>query len=483
MKKIVAMLLCVILVLSVFAGCSSNKGSTAQDTTAAADTTAAGETTGEDTTAEETSDEVITLTWVGAGWAANDKAKNCIAKWEEQNPNIKVNYIELGSAVDTEYLKNLDVMVAAGETVDITYLGIGDLYNRVLNGGAQEISTQIAASGDDFEAMYGGLATTMLTYNDEVYGVPYCNNTFKVFYNKTMVEEAGITIPETWTLEEFTEIAKQVDAANGDAYGCIFPSTWSDLCYAAAQVAGWTLVTTDESGAVVPNFEDETFQSVLQWVKDLADVDGVSPSYATIKSESLNRRMALANGQTAMIVDGPYTLVWMNNYMFNDPGEGALSFELGVAELPVATEEAKNVSFESLVGAFYVPKSAKYAAEAYEFAKFICNECLIESACYMPTYTEANMEDATQSLRTFVDTNGDVHEDIYAQEVAEKAVTCPGESHLAYWNYDPSMAAYTSLMTTLFDEQYTLFLTGEMDMAEWSAYMQDLGATEIANAN
>ena len=38
-------------------------------------------------------------------------------------------------------------------------------------------------------------------------------------------------------------------------------------------------------------------------------------------------------------------------------------------------------------------------------------------------------------------------------------------------------------MSTLFNEQYALFMNGEMDLAEWVEMMQELGETEIANAN
>ena len=38
-------------------------------------------------------------------------------------------------------------------------------------------------------------------------------------------------------------------------------------------------------------------------------------------------------------------------------------------------------------------------------------------------------------------------------------------------------------MTTLYNEQYSLFFNGEMDLEDWVAMMQDLGAAEIANAN
>ena len=150
----------------------------------------------------------VTLTWVGAGWLQNDKAEKVIAKWNELHPDIAVNYIDMGTVVDTAYLVNLDTMISGGEVVDVTYLTYGDVYSRVINGGALPLDEYIAAAGDDYEAMYGTLSTAMLEYEGQIYGVPYAGNTFKVFYNKDMFEEAGIEIPETWSLDELTEIAR-----------------------------------------------------------------------------------------------------------------------------------------------------------------------------------------------------------------------------------------------------------------------------------
>ena len=423
----------------------------------------------------------VTLTWVGAGWLQNDKAEKVIAKWNELHPDIAVNYIDMGTVVDTAYLVNLDTMISGGEVVDVTYLTYGDVYSRVINGGALPLDEYIAAAGDDYEAMYGTLSTAMLEYEGQIYGVPYAGNTFKVFYNKDMFEEAGIEIPETWSLDELTEIAQKLTTP--DTYGIVFPYTWVDICYAPAMVSGWQPVIQDEEGNILPNFDDEVFKTCLQWAKDLADVYNVSPSIAVMEAESLNRRQALANGDAAMIIDGPYTLVWLQNYMFNDPGDGPLPFTLGAADIPYVTEEGKEVSFNTIAGAFYVPKTAKYPAEAYEFAKFVCNECCEESANYMPIYRDADMEAATTSFMEYTDNNGTLHTDIFELETAIDAVATPYEAHIGYWGYDPALSSYTSLMTTLFTEQYKLFLNGEMDMEDWVAMMQDLGAAEIAAAN
>lgn len=427
--------------------------------------------------------EEITLTWVGAGWNQNDKANQIITKWNALHPDIKVNYIDMGTAVDTSYLVNFDTMVSGGETVDVTYLTYNDVYNRVINGGALALDEYIAAAGDDYEAMYGTMSTALLKYNDKIYGVPYAGNTFKVFYNKTLTDSLNIEIPETWSITEFAAVAKQLHESGEVQYGLVFPYTWSDIVYSGAELSGWQMVKVAADGSILPNFDDEIFMTHMQWAYDMASVEGVTPDMATYRAESINRRQALATGMTGMILDGPYTLVWLQNYMYNDPGEGALSFELGVTNIPYTTESGKDVSYNTVAGAFYVPKSAAHPAEAYEFAKFVCNECPEEAANYMPIYAEADMAAATKSFTEYTDANGDQHSEVYPQDVAEGAVATPFESHVGRYNYDPTLAQYKSLMYTLFNEQYALFLNGEMELTEWVEMMQDLGEMEIANAN
>lgn len=428
-------------------------------------------------------DKPVSLRWVGAGWSQNDKAKKIIEKWDAAHPDIKVEYIELGTYVDEGYLANLDTMISGGEVVDVTYLTYGDVYKRVINGGALPLDEYIEAAKDNYEEMYGTLSTALLSFENKLYGVPYAGNTFKVFYNKTMTDAAGITIPETWSIAEFTETAKKLYDAEKGVYGCVFPYTWDTICYVPAELCGWMSVKKLDDGSLAPNFDDETFKTSLKWCRDLSLEEKIAPDLATMRSESINRRQALATGKTAMIVDGPFTLVWMQNYIFNDPGEGKLGFELGVTNVPYVDERGADVSYNTVAGAFYVPKSAKYPAEAYEFAKFVCNECPEESANYMPIYRKADMSKAVISFTDYVDAKGNKHTEVYPVDVAIAAVATPFESHIGRYNYDPSLATYTSLMSTLFSEQYSLYLNDEMGLDEWVDMMQELGKAELAKAN
>ncbi len=468
-KRIFSVCLVLVLLAGLLAGCGK------QDDV---------QTPGNDG-ADGTGTETITLNWVSdGGWAQNEKADKILEKWYAVHPEIQINRIEVGSQVDDAYLANLDTMIGGGETVDLTYLTYDEVYKRVLAGGALPLDEYIQAAGDDYESMYGTLSTSLLQYRDEIYGVPYAGNTFKVFYNKTVTDAAGITIPESWSIEEFTEVARQLNDPENGFYGCIFPSNWDQICYVSAQLSGWCSVERLDDGTVVPNFDDETFKTCLKWVRDLAAVDKVTPDYGTIKAESINRRQALAEGKTAMIIDGPFTLVWLQNYMFNDPGAGELGFELGVTDIPYVNDAGREVSYNTVAGAFYVPKTAAHPAEAYEFAKFICNECPEEAANYMPIYSGADMAAATKSFTEYTDNNGVLHTEVYPEEVALAAVATPYEAYVARWNFDPTLSAYTSLMEkTLFTEQYGLYLNGEMELDEWVDMMQQLGQAEIANMN
>ena len=424
-------------------------------------------------------EEEITLIWVGAGWNQNDKSAKIIEKWNAIHPNIHVEYQDKGTLVDDAYKTNLDSMIADGVTVDITYLTTADVYRRVLAGGALPLDEYIAAAGDDFVDMYGTMTTALLSYDGQVYGVPYAGNTFKVFYNKDMVAAKGIEIPETWSLEEFTEIAKQLNDPENGIYGVTFPYAWIDIVYAPANLSGWDMVKYDDDGNIVPCFDDQLFKDVMAAAKALADDYQVAPSLATIMAESINRRQTLMTGKAAMIVDGPYTLVWMQNYMFNDPGEGPMDFELGVADLPYATEDGIGVSYNTVAGAFYIPKTSAHPAEAYEFEKFLCNECMQESACYMPIYKDADMEAATKSFTEFVDSNGELHTDVYPLDTAIAAVATPYESYIGKYNLDPSLASAKSAVYDIFDNNIALYLNGEMDLDAWCAEMQQLSIEAI----
>lgn len=460
-KKRVALLLAAIMTLSLLSACnsaSSNTPATKEDTGKQTAENAADNKAGD---AKQDQDPV-TLKWYGTGNVSNGRAEMVIEKWYEVHPEIKIEYVEVGTSWGENELKNLDVMIAADEEFDVIGgMGHQFLYSRIMNGAAMPLTEAIKNAGDNYVEKFGEVAAAMVSYENDIYAVPINQTSYKVLYNKTVMEEKGITVPEHWTLEEFMEIAKKL--TGDDFYGTFYDATWSNLMYAPAQTAGWEMVKRDANGNVVPNFDDPIFRETMEWMYDLTVTSGTCPSYATIKAESLNRRIAFAQGKSAMLVDSEYGFTWLKNYMFDDPGEGALNFEIGVAELPIVNEAAADVQFIQPSACLWIPKTSKHVDEAYMFIKFIAEEIIYSAA--PPISTSAKLLDAVvEYTNVYTDKAGKVHENIYPEEVVRYWYSAPYESHLVRYNFDPTIYTYQALAETIFKEQYSAYMTGDMSV-------------------
>ena len=474
MKKVVALLLALVLLCSVFAGCSQTQEPSDNQN----NQPNTNDNNGDDNNNEA---EPVTLKWVGAGYLANQKSETLINRFKDVMPNVTVEYTELNNLADDKFYQMYDTMIAGGEQVDMIYLGTTDILLRAINGAILPINDQIEKNGDDFVADYTEQPVSLYTIDGQTSGIPSTNNTFKVFYNKTLFEEKNLTIPEQWSFDEFTEFAKQVNDPANKLYGCVFPVNWEDLTYAPAEQAGWKMIVSDESGKAHPNFDDPIFRECMEKVAGLSLTENVSPSYAIIKAESLNRRVALANRQTAMIIDGPYSLVYLKEYQYNDPGI-PFEDEIGVTELPYLNEDARdNASWVSPVGGFCLPKTCKNPDEAYAFGRFIAND----NPDYMdapPAYQKIDMQPVLDAYTTYTQKDGTVIKDIYDQNEVKKAITAPHESYLSYYNHDPKLyALYQPTLYKLFTEQYSTYFTGQSTLDDFINTMQTLGQTEIDN--
>lgn len=474
MKKLIALLLALLLVAGLAACGGGGSSSAIPSPSASSGATPSGSEAGGEA-------EPVTLKWVGFGFEANNTAANLIERYKEVAPHVTIEYQELGQLADQDGLQKLDTLVASGEQIDLVYLTTSDLMKRAVDGAALPLDEAIEANGDDFVGDYGLLGAEATSFGGSIYGVPRAGNTFKVFYNQTMADANGITVPDQMTLDEFKGVAQQFAGVDGLEYSTIIPSTWIQIIYGAAQISGWQMVV-EEGGQVVPSFDDERFREVMEFYHDYIQTDKLSPSPAIISAESLNRRAALANGQTGLIIDGPYTLVWLQNYMFNDPGEGPIDFELGVAELPVLTEADKTTaSYNEVAGAFYAPKTCANTLEAYRFMRFVCNENFDINGVYMPIYKDSDLDTAVTTFTTYTDSEGVEHTDIFPAETCIKAVTVPNEAFGGVYPMDPELnGKYVPVLNTIITEEMPVYMNGEITLDEFITRLTQRAESDIA---
>jgi multiple sugar transport system substrate-binding protein len=93
----------------------------------------------------------------------------------------------------------------------------------VRDGVLLDITDRIDAETDDIDAddFLGALYDTYTLVDGRRYGLPYDGDTHVLFYNRAILDKAGVKAPETW--DEYTAVAQAVTDSMGKSgtYGCL----------------------------------------------------------------------------------------------------------------------------------------------------------------------------------------------------------------------------------------------------------------------
>lgn len=190
LKKSAALITCLMLALSLLVGCS-----------------------GSDNAAGTAGNEEIEINVLSATMrldAMVDGWEEMIAKFEEENPGVKVNLEMQEWEAIPQYLAQARM---AGEQIDIIRTTGGQIRSTLAPAGAlMELSEVVEPIKDRFEE------GTLDVYNVGGYqwGIPYSETTVScVYYNKTMFDELGLEEPKT--LDELQHCADVIREEKGIA--------------------------------------------------------------------------------------------------------------------------------------------------------------------------------------------------------------------------------------------------------------------------
>lgn len=211
MKKFLALILALVLVLSLFAGCGS-KEATTEEPAKEAEKTEAKEPAAETETAASSDD--IVITFLGAMYSDKTEPylKSVCEAFEAENPGIKINLEIVGwDNISTRAA----ALVGAGQAPDLynggsasEYVPDGLLYN-----------VKDICSDELLADFYPQFLENNTDVNDgEIYAVPYLASVRALYCNKAIFDEVGITeAPTTWT--EVEEACQKIDEYyGGDVY-------------------------------------------------------------------------------------------------------------------------------------------------------------------------------------------------------------------------------------------------------------------------
>lgn len=179
------------------------------------------------------------------------------------------------------------------------------------------------------------------TYDGELYGMGPCGNTLGLYYNKDLLDAAGVAVPTTW--EELKTAAKTL--TSGDTYGIAF-------CAKASYEGSWQFLPffwsagADETDIATP----EAASALQLWV-DLVREGSASESVLNWSQTELGEQFTSA--KAAMVIDGPWLTTTFDKSDVN----------WAVAEIPVPA--AGDTAVAPLGGELWtIPQTGDQAKQA-----------------------------------------------------------------------------------------------------------------------
>lgn len=382
-------------------------------------------------------DEVVTIKWF-MRWdqtRVDNVAMPVIEAFEEQHPNINVEFENIGSS--GEYYQKLQTTIAGGLAPDVFYPATHVAYALASKGGLLTLDDYIAADGIDM-AKYDQNILALYQQEGQQYCLPIDTAALVVFYNQDLFDAAGVAYPETgWTWDDFLATAQALTAdvdgdGQTDQFGVdVFTNYWPMVVWTQT---GHALYDDIRNPASFLGAKEDAVAAV-QWLADLINVYGVMP---TAEQRADISDMFVA-GKAAMQVVGHWRVP---RYLAN------AEFGFDFAPLPVGAIAANRADGSC----FAVSATSEHPDEAWEFVKFLAGpdslgvDLLLELQQMTPVVLEF------QESEAFLNPEG--------LEGSNKAAFLAGKENL-FSMYDPIHPMY----------------------AEWDAlWKQELGEVWLGNA-
>lgn len=446
MKKIIAMLLAIVMLISL-AACGSPAPAPTEAPKA--------ETSAPETPAENAKPyEGVTINVLGNSSTDSSFMQEYLDEFTAET-GIKVNYEQLTN--DQLNTKITVSMAAGGSDLDVfMYMAYQNTALYVQNGWLEPLDGYIDEEFDINDYMQSGLDFSSV--NGTLYGIPHGSEYSIIFYNKTMINEAGINVDEIKTWEDLVAACATVEeklpgtkgiALRGQGNGAV------TMVINLARAYGGDYIV-DGKAAI----NSDAFCKGVEVYRDLLRYSQEGAS-AMSWSETCN---VFAQKQTAFRFDSDaqYT------YLIDESSSLVTEEELGFFALPTGDVCASTTCGNWSIG---ISSGSKNKEAAWEFIRWMnTKEAIIRRA----------LEFAAQPARSSAWQNEDVKA-VYPNGFAEVTLV---SGSIAGGGALPNML-YSSEARTAIGEAYdAIFAGGDVKqyMDEANGIMQELLDQEAEEA-
>lgn len=301
--------------------------------------------------------QVNALFMTQAAYSEND-IRAMTADFEKQNPDIKINL----EFVPYEALHD-KIVAARGagangyDVVLFDAIWPAEFSHFDL---LQDVSARIPA--EERQKVFPGAMNTVV-YKGKTLGMPWILDTKYLYYNKAMLEKAGIKqVPTTW--QQVLDDAKIIK----DKGIVKYPLVWS-WSQAEALVCDYTTLVSGFGGQFYQNgkldFSTPASLKAVTLMKSSLD-DGLSnPASREYLEEDV--RKAFSNG------DAAFALNWTYMYnMANDPKQSKVAGDVGIIPAPGDTPDKPGAVNGSM--GLGIAKASQHPQQAWQYIQYLTSQ-------------------------------------------------------------------------------------------------------------
>lgn len=301
--------------------------------------------------------QINALFMTQAAYSEND-IRAMTSDFEKQHPDVKVNL----EFVPYEALHDKIVAArgAGGNGYDVVLFDAiwpAEFSRFEL---LQDVSSRIAA--DEREKIFPGAMNTVV-YQGKTLGMPWILDTKYLYYNKAMLDKAGIkTPPASW--QQVMDDAKVLK----DKGIVKYPLVWS-WSQAEALVCDYTTLVSGFGGSFYQNgkldFSTPASLKAVTLMKTSLDQGLSNPASREYLEEDV--RKAFSNG------DAAFALNWTYMYnMANDPKQSKVAGDVGIVPAPGDTPDKPGAVNGSM--GLGIAKASQHPEEAWQYIHYLTSQ-------------------------------------------------------------------------------------------------------------
>ena len=301
--------------------------------------------------------QINALFMTQAAYSEND-IRAMTSDFEKQHPDVKVNL----EFVPYEALHDKIVAArgAGGNGYDVV------LFDAIWQAEfsrfdlLQDVSSRIAP--DEREKIFPGAMNTVV-YQGKTLGMPWILDTKYLYYNKAMLDKAGIkTPPVSW--QQVMDDAKVLK----DKGIVKYPLVWS-WSQAEALVCDYTTLVSGFGGSFYQNgkldFSTPASLKAVTLMKTSLDQGLSNPASREYLEEDV--RKAFSNG------DAAFALNWTYMYnMANDPKQSKVAGDVGIVPAPGDTPDKPGAVNGSM--GLGIAKASQHSEEAWQYIHYLTSQ-------------------------------------------------------------------------------------------------------------